>query len=103
MRHLFAAGLAGHAAVVLLAFAAAGTAEARIKCQGNFQETKYGLLATPYCQGEQIAAVARSYGVKVSGTEVRNDALKKVRLCQRFGGDVRLKGSCGAYAPEQFR
>jgi hypothetical protein len=103
MRHIHVKCLAGLAVVAIAAVGAAGPAEARIKCQGNFQVTKYGLISTPYCEEEQIAAVARSYGVKVSGAEVRNDALKKVRLCQRFGGDTRLKGSCAGYAPEQYR
>ena len=39
--------------------------EARIQCRGNFQMTKYGPIATPYCEEEQIAFVARSYGQSV--------------------------------------
>jgi hypothetical protein len=93
---------AGLASLTFLSFLAPATAEARIQCQGNFHVTKYGLIATPYCEEEQIARVARSYGVNVSGSQVRNDALKKVYLCQWLGGDVRLKGSCGAYAPELY-
>ena len=54
-----------------------------------------GLIATPYCEEEKIARVARSYGVNVTGAEVHNDALKKVYLCQTYGNDNRLKGSCG--------
>jgi hypothetical protein len=95
-------GLAGVAALAPLLFAVPGPAEARIKCQGNFQETKYGLISTPYCEEEQIARVAQSYGWKVSGNEVRNNPLKKVRLCQLFGDDVRLKGSCGAYSRDLY-
>jgi hypothetical protein len=90
------------AAVVLMA-ATASPADARIECQGNFQATKYGMIATPYCQEENIARVARSYGMKVTGAQVRNDPLKKVYLCQVIGGDSRLKGACGAYAPDQYR
>ena len=41
-------------------------AGARIECRGNFQMTKYGPIATPYCEEKQIAIVARSYGVKVT-------------------------------------
>ncbi len=89
-----------------LAFAAlalaAGPASARIECRGNFQMTKYGPIATPYCEEEQIAAVARSYGTKVTGSEVRNNPLKKVYLCQIYGNDVRLKGSCAGYGPESY-
>jgi len=35
-------------------------AAARILCQGQFQVTKYGLIATPYCGDEEIARVAHS-------------------------------------------
>ena len=89
--------------VALSALVAASPAEARIQCKGNFQVTKYGLIATPYCEEQQIAAVAQSYGVRVTADQVRRDPMAKVKLCYRFGGDVRLKGSCGAYAPEQYR
>ena len=77
-------------------------AEARIQCRGNFQMTKYGPIATPYCEEEQIAFVARSYGRRVTGAQVRNDPLTKVYLCQTLGYDTRLKGSCAAYGPESY-
>ena len=32
----------------------------------------------------------------------RNNPLKNVRLCQLFGDDVRLKGSCGAYSRDLY-
>ena len=80
----------------------AAPASARIQCQGNFQVTKYGLLATPYCEEREIARVARSYGANVTDAEVRNNPLTKVYLCQVYGYDNRLKGSCGAYAPELY-
>lgn len=72
-------------------------AGARIQCKGNFQVTERGLIATPYCEEEQIARVARSYGWKGTASEVHNNPNTKVYLCQRFGRDNRLKGSCGAY------
>ena len=62
--------------------------EARIQCRGNFQMTKYGPIATPYCEEEQIAFVARSYGQSVS--QVRKNPLMKVYLCQTLGYDSRL-------------
>jgi hypothetical protein len=94
---------AGLAVLTFLSFLSLDAAEARIQCKGNFQVTKYGLISTPHCEEENIARVARSYGVNVSGAQVRNDALKKVYLCQRLGGDNRLKGSCGAYSPDSYR
>jgi hypothetical protein len=50
----------------------------------------------------EIARVARSYGANVTDAEVRNNPLTKVYLCQVYGYDNRLKGSCGAYAPELY-
>lgn len=81
------------AVAALLALSLAAPAAARIECRGNFQMSKYGPIATPYCEEENIARVARSYGSKVTGAEVRNNPLTKVYLCQVYGGDTRLKGA----------
>ena len=84
-------------------FAAIATpALARIECQGNFQISKYGPIATPYCEEEQIARVAQSRGFKVSADEVHRNPLKKVYLCQVIGFDNRLKGSCAGYGPDSY-
>ena len=87
----------------LLAIAMASPAAARIECRGNFQITQHGPIATPYCEEEEIARVARSYGMAVTGADVHRNPLKKVYLCQTIGGDVRLRGSCAGYGPEQYR
>jgi hypothetical protein len=92
--------LAGCAVLALLAVS--DPAVARIQCQGNFQMSKYGPIATPYCEEEQIALVARSYGNKVTAAEVHKDPLTKVYLCQTIGYDQRLKGSCAGYSPDNF-
>lgn len=104
MRKTYSIGLAASlVSVTLLAVVVAPEpAAARITCKGNFQVTKHGLIATPYCQDEQIARVARSYGWKVTAAQIRNNPLKKVEVCQALGGDVRLQGSCGAYSPHQY-
>jgi hypothetical protein len=46
--------------------------------------------------------VAQSYGWKGTAKAVRNDPLTKVKLCYQYGGDTRLKGSCGGYSPHQY-
>jgi hypothetical protein len=89
-------------AVVLLAAFASDAALARIQCRGNFQVSKYGLIATPYCEEEQIAKVAQSRGSRVTAAEVHNNPLTKVYLCQTIGWDQRLKGSCAGYSPDAF-
>jgi len=100
MRNLRYLASCALAAAVLAAIAM--PTEARIQCQGNFQVSPYGLIATPYCEEEQIARVAQSRGFNVSAAEVHNNALKKVYLCQVIGFDNRLKGSCAGYGPDSY-
>jgi hypothetical protein len=95
-------GLAALAVLALVTITLAELAAARIQCQGNFQISKYGPIATPYCEEEQIALVAQSYGWKVTAAEVHNNPLKKVYLCQVLGYDNRLKGSWAGYGPENY-
>lgn len=90
------------ALVGLVAIGVPLPASARIQCHGNFQITQYGPIATPYCEEEQIALVAQSYGWKVTAAEVHRNPLKKVYLCQVVGHDNRLKGSCAGYGPENY-
>ena len=102
-----APGLNGLIAMALgaaiLVAVGAEPAAARIECKGNFMVTKTnGLIATPYCEEEQIAKVAQSYGWKVTAKQVHNDPLTKVQICQNLGGDVRLKGSCAGYGPGSY-
>ena len=92
-------GLASFATVVLLTTASPQPAAAHIPCNGDFQVTKYGLIATPYCGEEQIAKVANSYGWRYSAAEVHNNALTKVYLCQTIGYDWRLQAACSGYSP----
>jgi len=94
MRQSLGSNLTSLVVVALLAIASLKPADASVQCQGNFQITKYGPIDTPYCDEEQIAIVAQSYGWHVSASEVHNDPLKKVYVCQVLGSDARLKGSC---------
>ena len=103
MPKCFSIGRSVVLAAISLGLFAASPAEARIECRGNFQITKHGPIATPYCEEKQIARVARSYGFAVTDAEVRNNPNTKVWLCQAIGGDNRLKGSCAGYAnPRAF-
>ena len=78
--------------LALLAAASATPAAARVQCQGNFQISKFGPLATPYCEEEQIARVAQAYGWKVSAAKVHSDPLTKVYVCQILGSDESAEG-----------
>jgi hypothetical protein len=88
--------------VLLITIGWTSSSLAGIECKGDFQVTKYGLIATPWCEEENIAVVARSYGWTVTGSEVRKNPLKKVYICQVLGRDVRLKGSCAGYSPDAY-
>ena len=85
MSKLLQAGMTACAAILLAAMLTTPAA-ARIQCHGNFQMTNYGPIATPYCEEEQIAFVARSYGQRVTAAEVHNNPLTKVSgmpVCRR--------------------
>ena len=90
------------AALLLLTAASATPASARIRCQEGFQMTSQGPIATPYCADQQIAIVAQSRGWKVTAAEIGDNPLKKVYICQVLGSDIRLKGSCAGYGPDQY-
>jgi len=90
------------AVLALLAAASATPANARIRCDGPFMITSQGPIATPYCADQLIATVAQSYGWKTTAAEVGDKPLTKVYICQVLGGDIRLKGACAGYGPEQY-
>lgn len=92
-----------HAARSSLAFAVIGfaamltsvdPAEARIVCRDGYQASGGQLIATPYCQDELVAQVAREHGMKVSGAAVRNNPNLKRNVCQFVGRDIRVQQAC---------
>jgi hypothetical protein len=84
--------------MALLSAALVGPANARIACQGEFQVTQFGLVATPYCGEEEIARVANNYGWRVSPAEAHNNPLTKVYICQTIGYDWRIQSPCVGYS-----
>jgi hypothetical protein len=99
MNRALQAGLTSFATVVLLSAASLQPVAARISCDGDFQITQYGRIATPYCEEDLIAKVANNYGWRVSAAEVHDNPLTKVYLCQTIGYDWRLQGACAGYSP----
>jgi hypothetical protein len=77
-----------------LSVAAAAPADARILCDGNYQIINGQPHATPYCQDENLAKVARSYGLRVSGSAMRNSPGEKQRVCAFLGSDIRVREAC---------
>lgn len=90
------------AGLVLLTGATVAPASARIRCQDGFQMTSQGPIATPYCADQQIAVVAQSRGWKITTAEIGDKPLTKVYICQVLGSDIRLKGACAGYGPDQY-
>lgn len=72
----------------------AGPAEARIRCVNGNQIVNGSPIATPYCQDDLVARVAREYGMKVSAAAVRNNPNLKRNVCQFIGHDNRVHIAC---------
>lgn len=83
------AGLA--AAAVQVVPAEAGS---RIACRGDFQVVQGSEIATPYCQDNNVARVAREYGVRVTDETVRNNPIRKREICSLIGQDIRVQTAC---------
>ena len=99
MSRVLKLGITSFATMALLSAASLHPAAARILCDGEFQITKYGPIATPYCGDQVIASVAHSYGWRDSAAQVGTNPLAKVYICQTLGRyDWRLQGPCGGYA-----
>jgi hypothetical protein len=72
----------------------AAPAGAVIRCDGNYQIINGQPHATPYCQDQNLAEVARAYGMRVSGSAMRNSPSEKQRVCRFIGNDVRVREAC---------
>lgn len=72
----------------------ATTAEARIRCKDGYQIVQGSPIATPYCQDNQLAQIARAQGIAVSDAAVRNNPNLKRHVCQLIGRDNRTHMAC---------
>lgn len=80
----------------------AETANARIVCKGAFQIVQGQPIATPYCEDNNLAAVAREYGIQVSASSVRRSPSVKQRICADIGYDNRVSSACAGYRENPF-
>lgn len=78
-------------------------ASAAIRCEGNFQITEHGRIATLYCQDNYLARVAHEYGMRVSDEAVRYNVGVRKSVCLLVGYDIRVKDTCADYLPEGHR
>lgn len=95
---MFKSGYVALAGAVLLVCGAISSADARIRCNGAYQIVRgQGEVATPYCQDEYLAQVARGYGIRVSGAAIRRSTSRKERVCRAIGHDGRVFDICVNY------
>lgn len=74
--------------------AMAAPAAAKIVCNGPYQVVAGNEIATPYCSDSHLAQVARKYGGRVTGREVRDNPVTKDRVCGFVGADPSVSGIC---------
>ena len=98
MKALATAAVAA-AIVSVFAFAPTDRAEARIVCDGAYQIIQGSAHATPYCEDNYLASVARGYGMRVSDVAVRQNPSIKAEVCRAFGHDNRIRQICSNYLP----
>jgi len=103
MNRTSAATAAAGALTALVAAVSAQPASAAIRCDGNFQITDYGRIATPYCQDNYLAQVAREAGMRVSNRAIRYNPAIKEKACRLVGYDIRVKSTCSQYLPDADR
>jgi hypothetical protein len=73
------------------------TPAAAIPCKGPYQIVQGQLIATPYCEDNYLARVAREYGIRVSNREIRQNPNKKQEVCRFMGSDIRVRQICAGY------
>ncbi len=95
----YSVGLAAVVCSFAVSFFPADPASARIKCKNGYQLVDGSRLATPYCQDNYLAKVAREYGTRVSAREIRNNPNRKREICQFIGQDIRVRNNCATIAP----
>jgi hypothetical protein len=87
-------------AALTAALCLAMPAAAEIRCVGSMQVVAGNLIETPWCEDDNLARVARSYGAKASAREIRQNPNLKQQLCRFIGYDLRVKDTCAGYRDE---
>ena len=72
-------------------------ASAKIRCNGPWQITRDGQIATPYCGDNYLARVANGYGSRVTARMIRQNPNKKAEICQWIGHDIRVQDICAGF------
>lgn len=84
-------------ATTLAAFVlTANSAQANIRCNGAYQVVNGSEIATPYCQDENLARLARRSGMDVTGNQIRKDLGKKLAVCRVIGKQTSARSACAS-------
>jgi len=77
------------------------TPASAVDCVRGYQRVQGNLILTPYCQDQQLAQVAREFGMRVSASEIRNNPNYKKEICRTVFTDIRVQMTCeNAGVPE---
>jgi hypothetical protein len=89
--------LVGGLFVIALMAATGGTTQAAIRCNGAYQVNSLGEFRSPYCEDGYLASVARNFGMRVTGDQIRNSTSVKADVCRTIGFDSRIFDICSTY------
>lgn len=89
--------MSGAVLLAAAAFVATTGSAAAIDCRGEYQVVQGDLLATPFCQDNYLAHIARQYGSRVSNAEIRHNPNTKADVCRFIGHDSRISHLCLDY------
>jgi hypothetical protein len=78
----------------LIAAATLASPANAITCRNGAQLVQGNWLATPYCQDQYLAQVARERGFKTSAAAIRNNPNHKKELCRFMFSDIRVAATC---------
>ncbi len=74
-----------------------------IECVRGMRSVNGQMLYTPYCQDEDLAEVAREYGFKASGAEIRSNPNFKKEICRYVFRDIRVQFTCMQAGVPEYR
>jgi hypothetical protein len=82
--------------------AAAATSASATECNEDYQIVQGRPISTPYCRDDYLAAVARTYGYKISDIAIRNNPSRKEEICmvyrQRHSRADSMRGGSAGFA-----
>lgn len=90
-------------ATLAVAVVTTAPASAALLCDGPYQIVEGRTIATPFCEDNFLARVARGYGMRVSNSAIRWNASVKAEACRLVGHDNRVRSICTQEMQHIFR